>query len=137
MHPDEMQKLYHEAMAARVSDNVKIDEKREEIRKRYEAMKEKVTAWNIPEEYASLKRLMLEQLNSSLDWDCGHRASTNDEQPQETIEEWYQANIEANEWDINYHTEQYEKEKARVAEDNKYLRGLYDAIDAVEPLNTK
>ena len=135
-NPEELTRLYNEAMASRVKDNIKIDSKVGEIRDRYNSMKERVLAWDIPEEYGSLKKLMLEQLDSSLEWDCRERAYANEE-PNETEEEWYQVNLEANEWDVNYHTEQYEKEKANVEENNRYLRGLYDAIDKVEPLNSK
>lgn len=54
------------------------------------------------------------------------------EPKERTIEEWLNQAIESAKWDINYNTEEYEKEQKHIADINKYLKGLYEAIDEFE-----
>ena len=125
-------RLYDEAHMKREIENTQSKDNKKEIKARYMEMLKKVEAWELDEKYASLKELMLKQLRESIDWDCKPTLPYEASMP--SIEDWVKSRIESAEWDINYHTEKWEEEKQHVADINDYLKGLYDAIDKVEPI---
>ena len=130
--PELCKRLYDEAHMKREVENTQSKDNKREIKARYMEMLKKVEAWELDEKYASLKELMLKQLRESIDCDC--KPTLPYEAPMPSIEDWVKSRIESAEWDINYHTEAWEKEKQRAADINDYLKGLYDAIDKVEPI---
>ena len=127
--------LYEGYCRKRRFDNIGAAMKNDRIKKRYLTMIKKVENWNLPDEYKSLKDLMLKQLNDSLEFDCPDVSSREEKLP--TIDEWIDLNIKTAKWSIDYHTKELEKEKKRVQEINRYLQGLYDEIDKVEPLKKR
>ena len=129
---EEAQKLYDEQYTANMQFNATVNEERKEIEKRYNTVLEKVKAWDIPVEYTSLKELMLKQLKDSIEWDCTPYTPYNKERV--PIEEWIEVKIRLAKRDLDYHTKELQEEKRRVEYDNKYLKGLYEALDKVEPL---
>ena len=131
-NPEKLDKLYNEYLETRERENIKCSTSNSELKARYLTMKAKVEAWNLPEEYASLKELMLKQLNESIDFDCRERLPYESSIP--TKEEWLKIKLSSACRDVDYHTKEYEKEVKHIAELNEYLRGVYDAIDKVEPL---
>lgn len=130
--PELCKRLYDEAHMKRKIENTQIKDNKEEIKARYMEMLEKVEAWELDEKYASLKELMLKHLRESIEWDCMPTLPYENLMP--SIEDWVKSRIESAERDINYHTEAWEKEKQRAADINDYLKGLYDAIDKIEPI---
>jgi len=131
-NPEELDRLYNEYLQKRISDNTEYNKGKAELRARYLTMISKVEAWNLPEEYQSLKELMLKQLNESMDWDCHTIDLYKEESP--TKEEFLKSHISGAARDIQYHTEEYEKEVKRIKEFNDYLKGLYEEINKVEPI---
>jgi hypothetical protein len=129
---EEAQKLYDEQYAQNMQYNTAVNEERKEIKKRYNTVLEKVKAWDIPIEYNSLKELMLKQLTESIKWDCAPYTPYKEEKV--PIEEWIEVRIRLAKRDLDYHTKEFQEEKRRIAEYNNYLKGLYDALDKVEPL---
>lgn len=129
---EEAQKLYDEQYTKNMQFNATVNEERKEIEKRYNTVLEKVKAWDIPIEYNSLKELMLKQLKESIEWDCSPYTPYKEEKV--PIEEWIEVRIRLAKRDLDYHTKEFQEEKRRIAEHNNYLKGLYDAIDEVEPL---
>jgi hypothetical protein len=129
---EEAQKLYDEQYAKNMQANAAVNEERSKIKERYNTVLEKVKAWNIPVEYTSLKELMLKQLKDSIEWDCTPYTPYNKERV--PIEEWIEVRIRLAKRDLDYHTKELQEEKRRVEYDNKYLKGLYKALDKVEPL---
>ncbi len=127
---DAVKRLYDEYVADAVEKHNDRAKEEREVRNRYETMLQKVEGWNLPEEYDSLKRLMLKQLKDSVDFDCPGTAVF--EVP--GIDDWIEGRIENARWHIDYHTNELEKEKQRIKEINEYLQGLYDEIDKVEPV---
>ena len=86
----------------------------------------------MPEQYASLKNLMLDQLRESLDYD--YRPQYRPYMaPPEPIDEWLEHNIEFCRRDIEYHKNGMAEEKKSNDELNAYLQGLYAMLDEVEP----
>lgn len=129
---EEAQKLYDEQYAQNMQYNTAVSEERNVIKERYNTVLEKVEAWDIPIEYTSLKELMLKQLKESIEWDCSPYTPYKEEKV--PIEEWIEVRIKLAKRDLDYHTKELQEEKRRVEYDNKYLKGLYEALDKVEPL---
>ena len=129
---EEAQKLYDEQYAQNMQYNIAVTKECNEVKERYNTVLEKVKAWDIPIEYNSLKELMLEQLKKSIEWDCSPYTPYKEEKV--PIEEWLEIRIKLAKRDLDYHTKEFQEEKRRIAEHNNYLKGLYEALDKVEPL---
>lgn len=132
---DKLDKLYNEYLKKRESDKTEYYKYKNELKARYLTMLSKVESWDLPEEYQSLKDLMLKQLHESMDWDC--RLSSFYEGEPLTKEEFIKNHISDAAEDIQYHTDEYEKEVKRNKELNDYLKGIYKEIDKVEPIKTE
>ena len=90
-------------------------------RSRYQSMMDKVDAWQPPQACAELKAFMLEQLKSSVKFDC-HAPG---EPPiRQTAGEWHQAETASAGRDIEYHTAERIKEIARTDERNLWIDAL-------------
>lgn len=104
------------------------DERKEEraaIRARYEAMLEKAKAYVPPSpEHEEFKAYMIKQLTDSIDWDCG---STEEPKPYEA-DEWWEAQLEACTWSINYHEKEHKAEVAGCAEATKWIQQLLASL---------
>lgn len=131
-NPEELQRKYEASYASNHEHNEDHDKRRKEIRERYLTMLDKVDAWVLPTEYKSLKDLMINQIKESMDFDCKPIRIYKEERL--PIDEWIQLQIDMCQRDIDYHKTRYAEEQKRVAENNAYLKGLYDEIDKVEPL---
>lgn len=129
---DKLKSEYLEEMKRREESNIKSRKTSTEDKLRYLTMLEKVNSLEFDGEvYKPLKDFMIKQLNDSIVFDCSDTLPYNS---QPTFEEWVDAREESLTWSINYHKQELEKEKKRIEENNKYLRGLYEALDKVEPL---
>lgn len=133
-NPEKAMRLYTEEKEAREEANKDYEIKDDEKRKRYENMIKRVKNWNLPEKYASLKSLMLQQLQDSLDWDCRKKDAAPLYSELPPIDEWIENNIQYAIKDLQYHHEEFKKAQESVNTTNEYLQGLYDEIDKVEPL---
>lgn len=130
-NPGELDRLYNEYLQKRASEDADYNKGKVELKARYLTMIGKVEAWELPEEYQSLKDLMLKQLNESLEFDCRPYSLHEGEPP--TKEEFLKSRISGAARDIQYHTDEYKEEVKRNNELNNYLKGLYDEIEKVEP----
>lgn len=128
-----LQNLYEEDCKRYHEEFLESEKRYNESKERYENMIKRVEEWDLPEEYQSLKKLMLEQLRQSLTFDCSPEFPP-EEGERPTIEKWVDTRIEIAEWDVKYHTEQIEKEKEKVERVNKYMSGIYAELDKVDPL---
>lgn len=129
--PEEAQREYEAKYAENKQLNTDYEKTRKERRERYLTMLDKVVLWDLPEEYKSLKDLMINQIKESMDFDCHpSRIYTEERIP---IDKWIQTHIDMYQDEIRYHKEQYAKEKKAVEENNAYLKGLYEEIEKVEP----
>lgn len=126
--PEEVDRLYAEYVEETEKNNKKLKKRVGEMSERYKTMIEKVESWNVSERYLSLKELMLEQLNDSLDFDCYYH-----EFKVVPKDEFVKTKIESARKLVAYHTKEWEKELKRNRENNEYLKGLYEEIESVEP----
>lgn len=97
---------------------------------RYEGMIEKVEDWNPSASLKGLKDFMLEQLRDSLKHDCGYK-----NEPPEMLagEGWREAQLKKASRDVGYHTDERNKEIARVRERNKWLADLRNSLPKDSP----
>lgn len=135
-HPEELRKLYdkkveeHNLAFDKYNESLGVDLK---LRDRYENMLKRVEAWDVKEDYLSLKELMIKQLKESIAYDC--RPTTITYEPFMDYDLWLKFQIECSEEEVRMCKERLEKEEKSVRETNEYLKGLYQAIDEAEPLN--
>ena len=132
-NPEKMKQVYDAEQSLHQAENIGHDARMKVVKERYETMISRVKQWKVPEEYASLKALMLEQLHKSLEDD--YHPEWRPWKGEKPIGEWMEHNISMAGRDIEYHTAELEKEKQAIAEINAYVKGLYDLLDEVEPYN--
>ena len=111
-----------------VASNQRSEEKRVAERARYEAMIEKVEAWEPPmEEHVGFKEFMLEQLRSSIEFDCRPFSM----EPPEVSLAWRDEEIEREERNIARYQEEIEKERERNEGRIGWVTALLDSLEGV------
>lgn len=102
--------------------------RRAEREQRYRNMFNQVSAWTPPTgDHEGLKNFMLEQLESSINFDCGGCESPSRER--QTGEQWYWSRISALSSSIAYHEKALREETERVDKANAWV----DALSASLP----
>lgn len=128
---EELQKEY-DAYCMKVElENIGRDKHYDEKHDRYQAMIEKVTAWQVTENYMPLKDLMLRQLRESMEFDCRDKEHRYYDHIA-PMDEWLKINIECCVRNIDYYKKRVAEDENYVREANKYFKGLYDLLDAAE-----
>jgi transposase len=95
-------------------------------RVKYEQMLSDVTAWKPPTpKHEELKKFMIDQLESSIEWDCKIYPSPARITPKEYAEQ----EIKAAERDLEYYTQAKEREQNNVDESNDWIRALYKSLE--------
>ena len=102
-------------------------------RARYSLMLQRVRAWEPPsEEHAGLKEFMIEQLESSIKFDC-HENSAHNRPPDPakyTPEAWFLRAVEGAERSVLYHTKHNAEEIERTNGRREWIQALFDCFDA-------
>jgi hypothetical protein len=89
---------------------------------------EQAKAWEPPtSEHEGLKRFMIEQITGSLHGD--YYAIGLEAAKAKPPADYYAEALERARWDVQYHEEAIEKERARVGERNDWLRQLRASLD--------
>lgn len=129
MSPHERERaadLAHSAELDRWERRVSADEL---THHRYSTMLAKVEAWAVPDDLAKLRSFMIEQLVSSMEFDC---AFLNDPPPKPlAADEWHAAEVTKATWSRDYHTEQRAKAAARAADATRWLDQLRASVKEV------
>jgi hypothetical protein len=108
--------------------------KDKELRERYTVMLEKAKNWTPPTpDHAGLKKFMIEQLESSLKWDCHvvHRKNELIQWKAMEYSDYVEELNNDNKRSIEYHTEEIEKEKKNVEYSNRWITALYENLETV------
>lgn len=98
------------------------------LRLKYKNMLKQVKAWTPPtENHVSLKKFMLEQIETSLELDC------NDERylkpvKQLTGETWKAKQIASAKNDIEYHTKEYAQDVKQAKDATEWIKALKDSL---------
>lgn len=96
-------------------------------KERYEAMLEKVNAWSVPEELASLKSMMIEQLTSSLSFDVSDEPAKWIE-IYTSVDEYKKIMVDHLTHNIESSKRSRDREILRCEEDSKWLSVLREAL---------
>ena len=109
----------------------RIEQRKKEdklLRKKYEDMLEKVKNWNPPSsDHTKLREFMIEQIESSIEYDCGHYDK---ESPvvKPSRKQWLIAKNESILNDIKYHKKGYKEECERTEGRNKWNKQLAKSV---------
>jgi len=119
----EAAELYNEKNIHQHWDSLAKDTSRRDA---YEAMLKQVKAWKPPtKEHKGLKEFMVEQINSSIEWDCNHERSMPEVL---TPKRYLELELDRAKCNVEYFTKSLKEEKARVASRNKWIKALRDSI---------
>jgi len=101
-----------------------------ELKGKYEVMREKVIEWKPPtEDHKGLKAFMIEQINSSMEHDCGVIQYLTKPEKKDPFE-WKGEKIRAAIKDIEYHKKHHGDEISRTNERNKWIRELKQSVQS-------
>jgi len=120
--------------AKEYNDNVakshkESEAKRLELLTRYQNMLHQVINWLPPsQDHFNFKKFMIEQLESSIEWDCSH---SYEREKELTPEEWYKIQYDQLTWSMNYHLEEHKKDVERTRGRNKWLKELRESLKNV------
>lgn len=110
-----------------LSDRDRAEGRHATQRSNYEAMIGKVEAWSGAPE--GIKEFALEQLQTGMDFDCGKSFSYWREISPEIGTEWRRAKLEKAQKDVEYHTVEDAKERARTEGRNAWLAQLRASLE--------
>lgn len=132
MTPEDVAKRASEDYEAAEARRLETLREKRELRAKYEAMLAEVKAWKTPTpDHIQFRNFMLEQIGSSIDFDCGE--SYYDKPTQRlTPEEWLLGRRSKIEGDIDYHTKNYAEEVERTEKRNAWIKALRDSLPTEE-----
>lgn len=131
--PEELQREYDAHCTKVELENIGRDKRYDEMHDRYQAMIDKVTAWQVTKDYVPLKELMLRQLQESMEHDCCDKADRCYDHI-EPMDKWIETNIKCCQRSIDYYKERLAEDEECVREANEYFKGLYALLDEAEPI---
>lgn len=121
----ECEKEYKQAVRYEASSAKKNDE----LRQKYEAMLIQVKSWTPPtSEHQGLKDFMIEQISSSIKFDCSHTPE-HYKPKQKTAQRWLKEKIEGARKNIVYHKKEYDAEVQRCKERTDWVNQLIKSLN--------
>lgn len=122
---DTVEELVEESYKDEVALYNKRVAEKTELRARYQALIDKVIAWEIPsEEHTKLKEFALNQLVESIDWDC----KVYEEPKKMSAQEWLDTHIESRQRNLNFWKKQREDDIKSVEGANKWAADLVNSL---------
>ena len=128
---EEIQKQLDESYERRVKEQKEGLKRFDEQKQRYLDMIDKVKEWIPPtEDHIKLKEFALEQLNSSLEFDCSDSSRNYylQEPFKDTVEEYRVYKIKSYLKDLEYYSKSYRDELESVEKANKWIRDLIESL---------
>lgn len=132
-HPEEAEAEYKKEREKMEAGEAEARARTLILKERYENMRERVEAWEVPGDFKSLKDLMLEQIDTCIEDDCSFNPSLYKYTPQ-PVDEWVDDWIKFAKENIERQKESIKKAEESVAKVNRYMAHLYALLDEVEPL---
>lgn len=122
----EAEKLCQKAYDNELKRIAEAEAKDAKLKTDYELMLAKVKKWTPPTtEHHGLKKFMIEQIESSIDWDCGYER---DKPRKQNAEQWLLEQKRQAIKDIDYHTKKNDEEIKRCAERTKWIQDLLKSL---------
>lgn len=116
--------------AENVRQRIEAKRKSRDLAERYQAMLWKVETWEPPTpEHRQFREFMIEQLKSSIDFDCNVGTDVYPPRLPDRIEDWYTAKIEKLRWSVDYHRRSLAEEIERTEERNRWVGALRESLD--------
>lgn len=129
MSEDQLRKEYKKLYDEETQAIAKQIKEYRELRQRYNQMLDQAKAWVPPTpDHKELKKFMIEQLQSSIDFDCNEEYTGKYRNIPASFEEWKKKCIDKFAYDEEYHNKGYEKECANVARSNAWIKALKDSL---------
>lgn len=128
---EEIQKQLDESYERRIKEQKEGLKRFDEQKQRYLDMIDKVKEWIPPtEDHIKLKEFALEQLNSSLEFDCSDSSRNYylQEPFKDTVEEYRVYKIKSYLKDLEYYSKSYRDELESVEKANKWIRDLIESL---------
>ena len=128
---EEIQKQLDESYERRAKEQKEGLKRFDEQKQRYLVMIDKVKEWIPPtEDHIKLKEFALEQLNSSLEFDCSDSSRNYylQEPFKDTVEEYRVYKIKSYLKDLEYYSKSYRDELESVEKANKWIRDLIESL---------
>ena len=123
-----------EANRERLKFHKECDDRNSHQREAYEAMLEKVRAWEPPTpDHENFKRVMEEQITESIRFDCGTDRDSDPPKPI-TGPEWHEQRLEIASKDVEYHTKELAKAIACAKERREWVEALIESVPIPEKL---
>lgn len=116
--------------AANVAARIAEKRKRREMSDRYEAMLWQVQTWEPPtDDHVRFKEFMIEQLKSSIDFDCHPGSDVYPGRLPDRIEDWYAERLKSLRWSVEYHRKALAEEIERTEDRNRWVGALRESLD--------
>lgn len=135
MSEDEINRQYLAYVQEKTDYARDAEQRRAEMRVRYDSMLRKVKEWDVSDAKGTLipnlKDFMIEQLESSIKFDTS--PTTYGSEIYESAIEWYDDESNNAIRNIEYYTEQIQKEKAKVERQNAEAIELYKSLRLAAP----
>jgi hypothetical protein len=124
-----------DAYAAAITAQAAAIHRNDTLREKYNAMLAKVEAWQSPsDDHEWLKKFMVVQIMSSIDFDCNNRYYRDQKHAKLTGAEWRAQEEAKARKDIAYHEAENAKEIERTEARNTWLRQLRESL---KPTNAR
>ena len=125
MTPEECDEEAQKEYKASVAYEWESNKKRKDLKGKYEAMLEKVRAWDCPHSY--LKDFMIKQIYQSIGHDC-YISEHSKNNTHLSGEEWKERQISILTYDIERYQVGLHEEEKQVSEYNVWIRQLLDSL---------
>lgn len=99
------------------------------LQEKYESMLSRVRDWVPPTpDHKKLKEFMIEQIETSIKYDCNAGLYERNKPKQKTIKQWRDEQLAMAKRDIDYHTKEYKKEIEHTESRNNWLKELRNSL---------
>ncbi len=110
-----------------LKENESLIAEKLELKKKYEAMLEKVNAWKVPTPmHQGIKDFMVKQIVESIEFDCSTKY--NETSPKMSGKQWKKLFIDSSKKSIKYYTEQQKKEQKNYEASKKWVTELKNSL---------
>lgn len=101
----------------------------ESERERYNSMLDKVMSWTPPtDDHKQLKTFMLDQLEKSIEFDCGFLFRQKKEPERRPTDEWFQEQVSRVTDLIKHHSVEHMREVERCAQRTRWVKELRESL---------
>lgn len=109
--------------------NANAAQRADDVLAKYELMLQQVKAWTPPtEDHQGLREFMIEQIESSMRFDCDRTYYDRHQPVKQTGEQWKQQVLDKAMMDLRYHLAEHEKEIERTEARNKWIAELRQSL---------